>query len=222
MHWWHDVAPELEEKLRPSLSPLDRVGFGIFRGGSLMQEASHSRRLNVEWHKGGWRRATVGRLLVLLKVSRRISTFLPAEVRISLVILSASNTVNGWAGLILTSAGVQHVPLPDVTFANLNHLVEPIKLPLLQEVETVLYPSPIQHVWRTLFGRSPYLRSLGGPTYGKASIRHNWTTWWLLPIYYGSLWSISLFASWFIWFDMTQLRHRKLTSYTEVWHTITR
>ena len=60
--------------------------------------------------------------------SRRISTHLPAEV--ALVILNASNVVNGCAGLILTSAGVQHVPLPDATFANLNRLVEPIKLSL--------------------------------------------------------------------------------------------
>ena len=45
-------------------------------------------------------------------------------------------------------AGVQHVPLPDVTFANLNCLVEAIKLSLPQEVEMVLYPNPIQHIWR--------------------------------------------------------------------------
>ncbi|KAF8512786.1 CHAT domain-containing protein [Gautieria morchelliformis] len=128
-----DVAPELEQRLRRISLTLEQGSLRDVsrdmsdcsqKAVSMEREASHFRRLNDEW------------LMVIEEVRqlegfedflrpRRLSTLLPAATEGPVVILNASNT--GCDGLILTSSGVQHVPLV-LVLADVTALVNCIQL----------------------------------------------------------------------------------------------
>ncbi|KAF8512788.1 CHAT domain-containing protein [Gautieria morchelliformis] len=128
-----DVAPELEHRLRRisltleqgSLRDVSRDMSDCSQSAvSMEREASHFRRLNDEW------------LMVIEEVRQlegfedflrpqRFSTRLSAATEGPVVILNASNT--GCDALILTSSGVQHVPLV-LALADVTALVNCIQL----------------------------------------------------------------------------------------------
>ena len=124
-----DVAPELEEKLKRislaleqgSLRDVSRSpSYDSRRIISMDQEASHFRRLNDEWLETLENVRQLEGFQDFLR-PRRVSTLLGAAGDAPLVVFNASDT--GCAALILTSTEVQHVPLPRLTFVNLNRLV---------------------------------------------------------------------------------------------------
>ena len=84
------------------------------------EEARHFRRLNAEWLET---LAEVRRLPGFQDFLRpsRLSTLQGAAVDAPVVILNASKT--GCDALIITSSDVKHIPLSDLSFADINVLV---------------------------------------------------------------------------------------------------
>ncbi|KIM71698.1 hypothetical protein PILCRDRAFT_82523 [Piloderma croceum F 1598] len=128
-----NVAPKLAEKL-------NHISFTLERGSlqdvsrnmtdtpqkvmSMEKQAAHFNRLNREW------------LTTLEEVRQlhgfqdflgpsRLSTLQNATVNTPVVILNASKT--GCAALVLTSTGVQHVPLPALSFVEAHRLAKLIQ-----------------------------------------------------------------------------------------------
>ena len=148
----HDVAPELGEKLRSISLALEQGSLrdvslsfpnNTHRVISMEQEASNFRRLNDEWLETLEEVRRLESFQDFLR-PRRISVLLGAAEIVPLVILNASGTA--CAALILTSTGVQHVPLPDLTFGNVTQLVKLLRIPQSQRVEMVHFPRTIEHV----------------------------------------------------------------------------
>ena len=148
-----DVAPELEQKLsRISLAleqgSLRDASSGLpdatSRAISMEQEASHFRRLNDEWLQTLEEVRQLNGFHDFLRPCR-ISTLLGATNKRPVVIFNAGNT--DCAALILTPTGVQQVPLPCLTCANLNRLVKLIQIVTAPGgIRMVRFPSLIEHV----------------------------------------------------------------------------
>ena len=85
------------------------------------EEASHFLRLNDEWLEALEQVRRLDGFQNFLR-PKRISTLLGSGSKAPLVILNACNA--GCAALILSSTGVQHVPFPKLSLANLAWLVE--------------------------------------------------------------------------------------------------
>jgi hypothetical protein len=133
-----DAAPALEDRLRSisialeqgSLRDVSRnLSDSPQKVMSIEGEASHFRRLNDDW------------LTTLEKVRRldgfqdflrpsRLSTLQHAADKGPVVIINASET--GCAALIMTSAGVQHVPFPDLSFTKVTKLVKILRAAISQ------------------------------------------------------------------------------------------
>ena len=130
----HDVAPDLERRLRQISLALVHGSLGdaseipsdnALKVTSVARETFPFRRLNDEW------------LMTIEEVQqldgfqdflrpRHVSTLLRASDKGPVVILNASYA--GCAALILTPADVQHVSLPLVTVAGLTRLVKLIQI----------------------------------------------------------------------------------------------
>ena len=126
----HDVAPELEKEVRrislalefSSLRDVSRhLSDTPQKVMSMEEEASHFLRLNNEWL------ATIEEVRKLrgfqdfLRPSR-LSTLQDAAVNGPVVVLNTS--ISGNDALIITLSGVQHIPLPDLSFTDVNILVK--------------------------------------------------------------------------------------------------
>ena len=135
----HDVAPELEEKLRHISLALEQ---GSLRDASrslshtpqkvmsMEREASHFHRLNDEWLVTLEEVRQLDGFQDFLRPSR-LSTLQCAAASGPIVVLNASQA--GCAALILTSAGVQHVPLPNLNFTLVTKLVKLLRCAIGQD-----------------------------------------------------------------------------------------
>jgi hypothetical protein len=143
-----DIAPELEDNLRQISFALEQ---GSLRGVStklfdnpqkkvsMEEEASQFHCLNDEWL------ATIEKVRRLdgfqdFLRPRRLSALQCAAANGPVVLLNASKT--GCAALILTSTGVQHVLLPNLTFADVDVLVKLVKIATQQDSRSAALPEP--------------------------------------------------------------------------------
>jgi hypothetical protein len=126
-----EVAPELEKELR-------HISFALEQGSlwdvsrnmshspqkvmSMEKEASHYHHLNDQWLATLHKVRQLDGFQDFLRPSR-LSALQGAVADGSVVVLNASKT--GCAALVLTTTGVQHVPLPDLS---LNQVIELTKL----------------------------------------------------------------------------------------------
>lgn len=132
-----EVAPELEQNLR-------RISLALERGSirdvsknlsSMEQEASYFRRLNDEWLAALEEVRQLDDFRDFLRPSR-LSTLQGAAADGSVVILNASEAA--CVALILTSTGIQHIPLLDLSFVAVTKLVKLLRYAISQEGRDVL------------------------------------------------------------------------------------
>jgi tetratricopeptide (TPR) repeat protein len=129
------VKPELSDKLQSISAALEKASHRDSRNmgdinqnvGILEQEASHCRILNDEWN------CTIDEVRKLngfqnFLQPKPFHALQRAAKHGPIVLLNASRS--GCDGLILTSDGVQHVPLPDITITTLQALCVTIKMAL--------------------------------------------------------------------------------------------
>ena len=128
-----DVTPELGKKFQS-------ISFALERGSrrnvseSLLdetrkmisvEEATHFRRLGDEWLETLDEVRRIKGFQDFLR-PKQISTLLGAASDAPLVIINAGDI--DCAALILTSSGVQHIPLPQLTFSRVTRLVKLIQI----------------------------------------------------------------------------------------------
>ena len=126
----HDAAPELETELQQISLALEQGSLRDLSKNlsntpeiiiSMEEEASHFRRLDDQWMAKLEKVQLMDGFQDFLRPSG-LSTLQHAAVNGPVVILNAS--VTGCAALILTSAGVQHVPFPDLTLDDVTRLAK--------------------------------------------------------------------------------------------------